>query len=167
MPAAISGNYQAFGLRELFQKIQACRRAEHKHGCCQSIAEGDTVRDNGDTLAFSCGHTGLRIEDMVITHAILFKKALIISRSDHSTIADLDRFEHALLFAGILDADAPGTLRASTEQVHIATGIDRCTGYAMLLEDRYRSIDSIAFGNAAEVKLQLWTSLCGAVVLAR
>src|SRR6056300_872178 len=107
MSAAISGNNQPFRLREFFQKRQTSLRAEHKHYSCQSITEGDAVGDNGDALAISGRHAGLRIEDMVVTYAIFFEKALIVSRSNHGPIADLYRFKDALLFTGVLDSDAP------------------------------------------------------------
>ena len=89
------------------QKLKALLRAEHEGRSGKCVGEHGRMTDDGYRLAAVGWLAGPRIEKMMVTDALVFKKALVISGSNDSGILYLDCRQKRIGLARMLNTNSP------------------------------------------------------------
>src|SRR5215831_5904425 len=126
-----------------------CSLDEHALG--DAFGGGGVRADDGDAAHAARRCSGLRIEDVVIAHAVRFEVALVVSGRRNRGV-DQGNPRHHLLFApGILDADHPRPPALVAQHPGVASGHHQRLRDAARPEQADAVVHGMALGDAAEV----------------
>src|SRR5262249_21762139 len=94
---------------------------------------------------------GVRVDDVVVAHAVLVEKALVVSGCGHRRIREWNACDHLVRVVRMADGDEPWPTHAIADDVAVAPGSHQRARNAARFEDLDTAVDRVAFTDAAQV----------------
>src|SRR6266850_5041250 len=120
-----------------------------------SFGGGRIGSDDSDAVHAVRRQPGSRVEDMVITHAIRLKIALVVAGGGDCGVHQRDRRHHGVLAPGVADADHPGPSALVAENPAVAPGHYQRFLHAAGIEQGDAVVHGVTLGDAAEIDLHV------------
>ena len=125
--------------------------AEHERGLRQTVGTGGGRSDDGRAAHLARRMSGARVDNMVITHAVLVEIALIVTRSRERAVSQRYARDHLVGVVGMANTDDPGLTEAIADHAAVTAGVDQRMREAARAQNVDAAVDRVALGDATEV----------------
>src|ERR1700678_3799709 len=127
-------------------------RTQHERSLGQAVGTRGIRSDHRGAAYFARGVAGMRIDDVVIAHAVFLEEAFVIARGRNGRIDQgYPRNHLSLALARIADPDHPGLAEPITDDAAVAAGRDISLRDAKGFQYVDAAVHGVTLGNAAEI----------------